>query len=515
MMKRMLAQIAWLILVLAATGSTAQEAQGTTTAASAPGANNARPAGMKLEWTHFLGGSRGDGLFRETRLAIESDGVIGPDGTLWFAGATTSRDFPVTPDAVQKKFGGIQDEFLVEFDTNRRKVDYATFLGGARQEVAWAGLYVDRPRNRVVVGSCTGSPDFPTTEDALVREFQGPEHRHADGVLVILGDGGRKLSYSTFLGGPKIDLGPWRVFVDPSGDIVVFGNAGSFDFLPVDVVQDPGLRNRGGCYILKLDSKGKYIMSRVLGGADVGIQDVQKLASGDYLVMATANTGGDDNTANKARDVLAMRVSADLRTVTSAPRFGGTGDEDVLTVSTVPGGDFFVFGYTSSKDLPVTADAIEKTLNVERAMFLARFGADARQLKYCTYLGGKSGTTGHGRSLVYDGHGRIHVAWITTSPDCPVTSNAFQGKPAGGDDVFLLSMNVADNTLAYGSYLGGSKNDGGACLAVDESGALYVVGGTDSEDFPTGSEPASSRRKSDIFITKFSVPSDQSIGKRK
>lgn len=43
---------------------------------------------------------------------------------------------------------------------------------------------------------------------------------------------------------------------------------------------------------------------------------------------------------------------------------------------------------------------------------------------------------------------------------------------------------IIDPLMPYGSYLGGSEQDAGMCICVDEAGSAYVAGYTISEDFP-------------------------------
>lgn len=499
-----------LALPLLATGVAAEEGQNPTKAA-------ATAAGMRLEWTHFIGGSGGEFLGWLRAPMLDRGGM------LWFTGATTSRDFPTTPDALDRTYHGgsqqwgMEDAFLLKFNTRRPAIEYSTLLGGAKGPEMISDLCMDRGHNIYIVGN-TGSSDFPTTGDALIRQFQGPDFRHADGFLTILGNGGRKLKYSTFIGGPQND-GAEQVFMDPSGELAIFGSAGSLDFLGADVVRPAGYEGTQGTFAMKLDANGsRIISSRLLG--DFGNEHVHRLGSGGGLIVGnTTNpevltTAGAFNRTyhggheSWGGDICVMRLSADLKTVSFATLFGGAGDESYPKIASVAGGDIFVAGETTSKDLPVTADALERTLEGDRAYFLARFSGDGRQLKYCTYLGGKGrgGASFGTASLVYDGRSRIYLASNTTSPDFPVTPDAAQPKHRGGLDVFLLAFNIADNSFAYGSYLGGSKGESfpGPRLVFDQQGSLYVLGTTDSDDFPTGARPAGVRKHTDIFISKFS-----------
>ena len=216
-------------------------------------------------------------------------------------------------------------------------------------------------------------------------------------------------------------------------------------------------------------------------------------------------------------DIFVMRLSADLKTISFATLFGGTGDDYYPKIAIVPGGDFFITGSTTSKDLPVTADAIEKTMESKRAIFLARFSGDGRHLKYCTYLGGKgTEATSYAGGLVYDGRSKIYLGiGQVTSPNYPVSPDALQAKHQGGQDAVLLAFNVADNSLAYGSYLGGSKNEDMPILTFGANGELYVTGTTNSDDFPMFEKTPGQRKEMDVYISKFSINPSSKDSRRK
>src|SRR5262249_39213682 len=58
-----------------------------------------------------------------------------------------------------------------------------------------------------------------------------------------------------------------------------------------------------------------------------------------------------------------------------------------------------------------------------------------------------------------------------------------------------------DPVLVYSTYLGGASGDSGSSIAVDQTGAAYVVGNTSSANFPT-TVGAFQTTPSGIFITK-------------
>lgn len=463
----------------------------------------ARRTGMRLQWTYFIGGSRADGL------GWLHAPVLNRDGMLWFTGTTKSPDFPTTPDAFDRTFHGggrwgAEDVVLIAFDTRRPAVAYSTLLGGAGGPEHAAALHVDGT-GRVMIAGNTGSRDFPTTSEALTREFRGPDFRHADGFLTLLSDGGRKLKYSTFVGAGKND-GVDHVFVEPSGEITLFGGTESAGF-PADTIRPTDVRDGPALFVMRLDATGQRVLfARVL--ANSWGSDVQRLDSGDFLITGSTDIPDFASAAGVSwpRDVFVLRLTADLQMASPIARIGGSGAESWPRVAVAPNGDIFVCGKTKSQDLPVTANAIEKTMEAKDALFLARFSDNGRRLVYCTYLGGKgTESTSSIGSLVCDGRSRLYIAGATTSLDLPVTPDAAQPALAGGQDGFILTFNLADNSLVYGSYLGGSGMDGELRLTLDRAGSLYVLGQTDSADFPTSNQAPSPRKGTDIFIAKFAL----------
>jgi endonuclease/exonuclease/phosphatase family metal-dependent hydrolase len=63
--------------------------------------------------------------------------------------------------------------------------------------------------------------------------------------------------------------------------------------------------------------------------------------------------------------------------------------------------------------------------------------------------------------------------------------NPIQGINAGDVDIFITKINSSGNSLVYSTYLGGSREDKVWGIAVDSEGAAYVAGDTNSIDFPT------------------------------
>jgi hypothetical protein len=131
---------------------------------------------------------------------------------------------------------------------------------------------------------------------------------------------------------------------------------------------------------------------------------------------------------------------------------------------------------------------------------------DPLVLSYSTHLGGTGGDGAAG--LAIDGGGHAYVAGITNSPTFQVTPGAYDPTNNGGYlDSFVVKLNPTGTGLIYGSYLGGSEGDYPFEIVVDAAGQAYVVGATDSLDYPTtpGAYDTTANGALDSYVTKFSA----------
>ena len=121
-------------------------------------------------------------------------------------------------------------------------------------------------------------------------------------------------------------------------------------------------------------------------------------------------------------------------------------------------------------------------------------------LAFSTYVGGSG--SDEARGVAVDAAGAIYVVGSTASPDFPL-AGPLQPALRGNRDVFLTKMAANGGALVYSTYLGGSDADDGYDVSVDATGAVTVVGGTFSADFPTVSalQPGSAG-SSDAFICR-------------
>jgi hypothetical protein len=180
-----------------------------------------------------------------------------------------------------------------------------------------------------------------------------------------------------------------------------------------------------------------------------------------------------------------------------ATYLGGGGYEQLREVIPYGDGSLLVAGQTSSSDLPVTDGVVQVEYGGEPPgrghpgiyggdCFLARLSGNGRKILSCTYFGGsRQERNVYGMAL--DRRGNIVVTSMTRSVDLRTTDGAFQRKYGGGTSDWMVAKLSPDfKRILWCTYVGGSGDEsprGG--LAIDNEDNVYVVGGTNSADFPT------------------------------
>jgi photosystem II stability/assembly factor-like uncharacterized protein len=191
------------------------------------------------------------------------------------------------------------------------------------------------------------------------------------------------------------------------------------------------------------------------------------------------------------RSGFAQQVNESPGSIHYATYLGGTGMQfgaDVVVDST---GAAYVVGSTYSADFPTTPGAFQTSFGggpQPSDAFVAKFNANGSDLFYATFLGGSNDDRGFGADV--NSQGEVYVTGTTNSSDFPTTPGAYQEDNGGGScgsgypcmDAYITRLNADGTQAIYSTYLGGEENERSWGIAIDESGAAYVGGGTESED---------------------------------
>ena len=122
---------------------------------------------------------------------------------------------------------------------------------------------------------------------------------------------------------------------------------------------------------------------------------------------------------------------------------------------------------------------------------MCRLSPDGSSLLYSSYLSG--GRDDFAAGIALDSHQRAYVTGITRSGDFPVTpATATDTHTSAHGKAFVTVIDTNPETgpqsLLYSSLVGGEGvwegPDMGRDIAVDRTGNVYIVGTTDSDNFP-------------------------------
>jgi hypothetical protein len=181
---------------------------------------------------------------------------------------------------------------------------------------------------------------------------------------------------------------------------------------------------------------------------------------------------------------------------------GGSQSDTIRAISTDAAKNIYVVGETYSPDFPgsFTSNSARRAGDA----FVVKFDSSGTEILYSVVLSG--GAYDSARAVAIDSSGNVYVTGVTTSTNFPVTAGAFQRSSLspGLEDAFVAKLSPT-GVLVYATYLGGSSSDSGFAIALDQSGAAYVAGSTNSVDFPvTGNAPQRAFRggSSDCFVAK-------------
>jgi Beta-propeller repeat len=458
-----------------------------------------------IRYSTYLGGSGDDN-------PIWSD--IDRHGNFYVTGFTTSPDFPTTGKAFQRRLRGDQDVFVTKLDRSGSALVWSTYLGGDAADAA-LGLDVDRHGNVVVTGD-TSSGDFPTTPGAFQPAFAGGDN---DAFVTKLDAKGSRLLFSTYLGGTGFDRG-FISFFDRAGNVHVEGDTGSSDFPTTPGAFQTsfgGGPSDGFVTTLRRDG-ARLVHSTFIGGSGAdGAHDGELDAAGNFYIdgftdstdFPTSPGAFQPNFGGGPSDAWAAKLNRRGTALVYSTYLGGEGEEDVFDLTTDRSGSAYIPGLTSSADFPVTPGAFQTTFQGgDLDGYVTKLNRTGTRAVYSTYLGGSE--VDIAGSVRVDRHGVAHVPGLTGSPDFPVTGGAFQADYGGGPaDAFLVLLSRDGSRLRFGSFLGGSDDDGsvGAGSWLDGRGNYFIPGFTNSTDFPVtpGAYQTANAGGYDVFLVKVTL----------
>lgn len=157
-------------------------------------------------------------------------------------------------------------------------------------------------------------------------------------------------------------------------------------------------------------------------------------------------------------------------------------DSESVAVAVDGNGNIYAAGNAGPLDCLLTPGGFDASFNGSSGFFIAKFDAGLQNLLAFAFIGGVGTNEAH--SLAVDASGSVFVAGTTDSADFPATADGYDTTYNGAQDAFAAKLNGDLRTLLAATFVGGSGNDEGSSIEVDESGYVSLTGITTSADFP-------------------------------
>lgn len=434
------------------------------------------------------------------------------NGNVYVTGWTDSVSFPVASPFQATNGGGV-DAFVLKLNSAGNTRLYATYIGGNGDDRAY-GIAVDSGGNAYVTGSTT-STNFP-----LRAPVQAGLRGSRDAFVLKLNASGSGLTFSTYLGGSGSEYGN-AIALDTQGNAYVTGDTTSADFPTLGPFQGSNKGQRDA-FVTKISASGTLIYSTYLGGnGDDRGAAIAVDASGNAFV-----TGGTFSNnfptlnpfqalSGGGEDAFVAKLSPGGSSLVYSTYLGGSSGalgspESGSGIAVDPQGNAYVVGMTSSSNFPVSSAFQASQGGGTENAFITKLNPYGSTAVFSTYIGGS--VMDYANAVAVDAAGNVYVAGFTASPDLPLASPV-QGTLMGAYDAFILELNSSGASLNFATYYGGSSVDAANGIALDSAGNAYVVGQTQSSDFPLKSAFQTSMAGSmEAFIAKLSIaPPDFSL----
>jgi hypothetical protein len=471
--------------------------------------------GTAIVYSTYIGGQQTD---------YANDLEVDADGNAYVAGTTESQNFPIL-NAVQSVLNGYSDTFVTKLDPAGALV-YSTYLGGRNEDLGY-GLAVDGSGRAHVTG-WTGSPDFPLVNPLQTSTGGSPAWLTTDGGAawnaIEAGLG------TIWVRSVAIDPGdPNTVYTGTHQDGVFKSSNGGQSWtavndglfpVPVNAMAidpaasivyaatDYGVFTSldGGLHWMMPNQFFGTVTSLVVDPAAPGTV-YAGVAQGFSAPGVMKSTDGGQSWANTGFpvDVLSLAISPTAPATVYAGTTHGvygfsgtTGWEPVATglphairvegLAIDPAAGSTLYAATEFGLFRTTAGENGAWAEWTPVLYLsgvpvfriAVAGSSASTL-YASSYSGLMKSVDAGETWAGAGLADTPVYALAVHPGQP--STVYVGT-AVAQDAFVARLSPSGSTIEYSTFLGGTAFDYGSDIAVDTAGDAYLVGATQSGDFP-------------------------------
>jgi hypothetical protein len=371
---------------------------------------------------------------------------------------------------------------------------WSTYIGGNYEDDI-SGFQVDSAGYSYIAGY-TKSPGYPTTVGAYSRTFV-----NEDFFVTKLSSTGSSLIFSTFIGPVPVDASNVYIYsgngltIDKFGTSYITGG-GSASFPTTSYVYNRNFNSGSGdpamVFVTRLNSTGNNLIYSTFVGRGFGLS-IQVDSVGNTYTAGSTNssnfpirTGSYDSTYGGNGDIFITKLNSDASILIYSTYLGGSSPEYFGDITIADSGAVYITGETVSNNFPTTPDAYRRSIIGIYDIFVSKLNRNGNSLLYSTYFGGSNsaGMDQKGYSIITDSEKNFLFTGFTRSNDFPVTSGAYDMSFNGNHDVILTKFAPPGDTLVFSTFVGGSDEDFGRRILLDNFSNIYLSGYSLSSDYP-------------------------------
>ncbi|MCD4795057.1 MAG: SBBP repeat-containing protein [Bacteroidales bacterium] len=443
----------------------------------------------------FVGGAnRDDPWF----LALDDDGNV------FVTGETSSSSYPTTTGAYNVSANGGYDVFISKFSPDLQNLLISTFIGGSGYDYS-RFLAFDSNNNIYITGN-TASNDFPMAGTPYDNTLSGPY----DVFIAKLNSDLSSLLASTYIGGTNADKA-YSIAIDNIDNVFITGFTKSSGYPTTTGAFDELFNGDIDVFVSKFTSDLSTLSaSTFMGGSESDITYSLVLdGSGNVYITGETSSSNYPTTAgvydpshNGSYDAFISKFTPDLTTLSASTFIGSTASDYGYSMNLDGSNNVYITGYTTSNNFPTSATAYDNIHNGSYDVFVSKFTSNLSTLSASTFIGGSDYEEAN--SIALDNSDNVFITGYTWSSDFPTSTTAYDNSYNTAKDVFISKFNSDLSSLSASTFLGGSGEDSGTEIAVDNAGNVFVTGYTTSSNYPTTASAydVSYAGDDDVFISK-------------
>lgn len=430
---------------------------------------------------------------------------------VYLSGFTQNTTNIATSGIYQSTMNGTFDAFLVKFDSDGNRL-WGTYFGGPDIESAY-DIHV-LPSGMIYM--CGDS--FSTINLASVGAHQTVYGGGINDAYLSKFTTNGQLIWSTYYGGTEHDVGQ-GVTVDSNGDVMMCGHTQSLDNIGTTGALNENFLGIVDAYVVKFDSSGNRLWGTYFGdnddeeAFDISTDPLDNIIITGYTSSTNGiSTIGSHQPLNGGfQDAFLAKLSSGGDNLIWSTFYGGLSNDQGTSVISDTSGTIFITGNTTSNNNISTLNAFQQLPGSADDAFLVRFDENGNR-QWGTYFGGND--VDYINEIVFDTKYNLLFCGSTLSTDSISTSDAWQTGIGSINfyDAFFAKFNRSGFPF-LATYYGGSDNDNGKSIAMDNGGHVYIAGETRSTDSiaSAGSFMTNWTGNDDGFLVKFCLSPDPVI----